>query len=459
MRPFRGIRAVLVLGDLLAFRSRVDWHANGKRARWAGLPGDSLRVEHASVAPTEPSTSTANAFVARQAIFDRELSVVGYELLFRQAAGHTTAQFTDRDQASTRVILDTFLDIGLDQIVGNVPAFLNLTRSFFLSAHNIPLQRERVVLELLEGEHVDAPLVESVRGYSQSGFRIALDDFVYEDAMVPLLEIADIVKLDVLDLTPSQLEDQVRKVLPFNVVLLAEKVETTEQFEFCKDLGFDLFQGYFLCRPNVVEGHRIPANRLATLRLLAKLQDPHVEMGSLEQIIREDLSLSYKLLRLINSAFYGLPQRVESIRQTLVLLGVQQIRAWISLLTLSQLEDKPDELMITAMVRARMCEKLAERSGDPHADVYFTVGLFSTLDALLDMSMEDILESLPLTEELRHALLQRRGPMGEALDCVVAYERGDFDAVEFASLAPEDIRDSYLEAVEWASVAQGEIGL
>ena len=201
---------------------------------------------------TAPRTGAADAFVARQAIFDRELAVVGYELLFRGAAHHTTAQFTDREQASTRVILDTFLDLGLDQIVGSIPAFLNLTRSFFVSAHNIPLPRERVVLELLEGERVDAPLIESVRGYAQSGFRIALDDFVYGEHMVPLLQIADIVKLDVLGHSPSQLEEQVRKVLPYNVVLLAEKVETPEHFEFCKDLGFDLFQGFFLCRPNTV---------------------------------------------------------------------------------------------------------------------------------------------------------------------------------------------------------------
>lgn len=408
---------------------------------------------------TAPRTGAADAFVARQAIFDRQLSVVGYELLFRGAANHTTAQFTDRDQASTRVILDTFLDLGLEQIVGNSPAFLNLTRSFFLSAHNIPLPREKVVLELLEDEMIDAPLIESVRGYAESGFRIALDDFVYHDNMVPLLEIADIVKFDVLALSPSQIEDQVRKVLPYNLVMLAEKVETPEHFEFCKDLGFDLFQGYFLCRPNTVAGHRIAPNRLATLRLLAKLQDPNVEMTSLEQIIREDLSLSYKLLRLINSAFYGLPHRVESIRQTLVLLGVQQIRAWVSLLTLSQLEDKPDELMVTAMVRARMCEHLAERAHVPHPEIYFTVGLFSTLDALLDMSMEDLLQSLPLSEELRGALLERTGKMGEALDCVVHYERGDWDAVRFADLPPEEIRASYLEALEWAQVTGRELGV
>lgn len=401
----------------------------------------------------------ANAFVARQAIFDKKLDVVGYELLFRRAATDLTAEFDDRDRASMRVLLDSFLDLGLDQLVGQLPAFLNLTRTFFLSAQKMPLPRDRVVLELLEGERIDAPLIESVRGYAQGGYRIALDDFVYAPEMDPLLEIADIVKIDVLDLSPSEVAQQVKIVRPYDVVLLAEKVETIEHYEFCKDLGFDLFQGYFLCRPNVMGGHRIPANRLATLRLLSKLQDPHVELDALDKIIREDLSLSYKLLRLINSAYYGLPQKVESIRQTLVLLGLHHIRAWVSLLTLSALEDKPDELMATAMIRAKMCEQLAERADVVNSDVYFTAGLFSTLDALLDMSMEDIVEQLPLAEDLRKALLEREGGMGAALDCVIAYERGDWDAVVFRSLESHEIRGAYLEAVEWTQTAGREIGL
>ena len=414
-------------------------------------------MDSKTIPPT--AAPVANAFVARQAIFDLKLDVVGYELLFRQKAGDTTANFSDRDQASMRVLLDSFLDLGLDQLVGQLPAFLNLTRTFFLAAQNMPLPRDRVVLELLEDEKIDQPLIESIRGYAQSGYRIALDDFVYSPQMDPLLEIADIVKVDVLALSPSEIEKTVRKIRPYNVVMLAEKVETPEHYEFCKDLGFDLFQGYFLCRPNVVGGHRIPASRLATLRLLAKLQDPHVEIDALEKIIREDLSLSYKLLRLINSAFYGLPQKIESIRQTLVLLGLHHIRAWVSLLTLSSLDDKPDELMVTAMVRAKMCEGLADRAGVMNPDVYFTAGLFSTLDALLDMSMEDILEQLPLARELNDALLKRDGGMGAALDCVIAYERGEWDAVSFRHLEASDIRGAYLDAVEWSQSAGRELGL
>lgn len=410
---------------------------------------------------TDPSLATAatDVFVARQAIFDRTLKVVGYELLFRDCEAADSAVFDDVDRASFQVILNTFMDLGLEQIVGQIPAFLNLSRGFFLSASSIPFPRDRVVLELLEGSRVDDALVESVRGYAHGGYRIALDDFLYAPEMDPLLELADIVKFDILQMTRPEIEAQIEQVRPFGVRLLAEKVETPEDFEYCRDLGFDFFQGYFLCRPKVVHGHRLPTNRLNTLKLLSRLQDPRAEIDELEKIIREDLSLSYKLLRLINSAFYGLSTKIDSIRQTLVLLGVQRIRAWVSLLTLSGLSEKPSELMVTAMVRARMAEVLGNASGRVEGEICFTAGLFSALDALLDLPMEQILESLPLTEELTEALLERTGPIGEVLACAIAYERGEWDAVRLGNLDAATIRDCYLEAVEWAGQAGSQIDL
>ncbi len=411
--------------------------------------------------PTADSVLTQQpALVARQAIFDRDQDVVGYELLFRQQLSDDRAIFDNRDDASTQVILDTFLNIGLDQIVGSTPAFLNLTRNFFLGAQELPFPKDRVVLEVLEGECIDPPLVEAIRGYSAAGYRIALDDFVYSPDYDALLDLADIVKIDVLELGPREIETQLEILAPYDVVLLAEKVETHEHFEYCRKLGFDLYQGFFLCRPNVVSGYRIPANRMATLRLLAKLQDPNVQLDRLEQVIREDLSLSYKLLRLINSAFYSLPQRIESIRQTLVLLGLQQIRSWVSLLTMSSLQDKPGELTVTAMIRAKMAERICEEAGQMNADVAFTIGLFSTLDAMLDMPMEEILDTLGLAEELSQALhCEHRGSLGEVLQCVLAYERGDWQSVGYRDLSPQDIRMCYLDAIEWAHGASRELGI
>jgi EAL and modified HD-GYP domain-containing signal transduction protein len=416
--------------------------------RWREIPQDALGC-----------ATMSDVFVARQAIFDRDLNVVGYELLYRRAAEDDRAVFDDADRVSYQVVLSSFLDIGLDQIVGETPAFLNLTRGFFLASGNVPFPKDRVVLELLEDVKVDALLIEKLQGYTRQGYRLALDDFVYRPELEPLLELADIVKLDVLAHDLDGLERQVDLLRPFDVMLLAEKVETPEQYDRCADLGFDFFQGFFLCRPKVLRGQQVPANRLSILRLLAKLQDPQVELDVLDRIIREDLSLSYKLLRLINSAFYGMSTRIESIRQTLVLLGLQRIRAWVGLLTLAGLEDKPHELVLASMVRAKMCERLAELMGRPAADVYFTVGMFSMLDALLDLPMTEVLESLPLSEDIQSALLDHVGPLGEVLECVVAYERGQWDRVAGSGLPAGRIRDAYLGALDWARRASEELGL
>lgn len=261
-------------------------------------------------------------FVGRQPIYDRQLKVVGYELLFRSyEADH--AEFVDGDRATSQVILNTFTEIGLERLVGNGLAFINLTRSFILGEYPPPLAKHRVVLEILEKIPVDKELIEALRVLSARGYQLALDDVVDPHDVGQLLDIADFVKLDLAAVERGRLEEHVTTLRQRKVKLLAEKVETQDVFELCRDLGFDYFQGYFLCRPNVVRGQRMPATRLAIMRLLAKLQVPDIEFGRLEEIVRHDISLSYKLLRLINSAFYARPTEIKSIRQALTLLGIR----------------------------------------------------------------------------------------------------------------------------------------
>ncbi len=401
----------------------------------------------------------SDVFLARQPIFDRDLEVIGYEILFRAGATSVSAEFDDVEDASLQVITNCFLEIGLDRVVGDVPAFLNLSRGFFAQDRQVPFPHDRVVLEILEGMTVDDELVASVRDYVAAGYRIALDDFEYDSTMDPLLDLAHIVKLDVLALGPRELERQVQLLKPWSPVLLAEKVETLEQYEQCREMGFSLFQGYFLSRPRLMRGQRVPPNRLATLRLLTRLQDPNVELPELERIIREDLSLSYKLLRLINSAYYGLTTRIESIRQTLVLLGVERIRGWVSLLMLSNIDEKPPELVVAAMVRAKMAQCLAEAQKKPDSEVYFTVGLFSLLDALLDLPMGEVLDQLSLSGELQEALLACEGEKGLVLACVLAYERGHWQDVKCGDLSVEEIRAAYLDAIDWAEETVRHLGL
>lgn len=392
----------------------------------------------------------SDIFVGRQPIYDRQLNVVAYELLFRSRGDVNQAEITDGNQATSQVVHDAFMEIGLDLLVGSKRAFINLTRDFILQDYTALFSTDRVVLEVLEDIVIDAELIEAVRGLSAQGYTIALDDFVYYEHLRPLVEVADIVKVDILALTRPELQRCVAQLSRYNVQLLAEKVETRDAFAVCQELGFDYFQGFFLCQPDIVTGERSPANRTVLLNLLAKLQNPQTAVHELDSILRQDVALSYKLLRLIN-ADPGTPRAVESIHQALSGLDAKFIAAWGSLLMLADIDDKPHELMVTAMVRGKMCELLAEAMGVPGRERFFTVGLFSVLDAMLDSSMADILPSLPLARDVAQALLQHTGVLGQTLQCVLAYERRDWDHLDTLGLKRRTIRDAYLNALTWTS--------
>jgi EAL and modified HD-GYP domain-containing signal transduction protein len=388
-------------------------------------------------------------FVARQPIYTVQLELHAYELLFRSGE-RNFADVTDGDQATSQLILNTFVEIGLDTIVGSKVAFVNLTRDFILHDYSSVFPPDRVVMEVLEDIPVDDELIAAVQALSAQGYTIALDDFVYHERLQPLVEIADIIKVDVLALDSDELRQHVVLLRRYDVKLLAEKVETQEMFRTCRDLGFDFFQGYFFCRPEIIHGRRAPANRLLTLQLLAKLQDPDTEFGDLEDIIGRDVSLSYKLLRLINSAFYALPVKVKSLRQALLMLGTKFITNWVSLILLAGLDDKPHELMVVAMVRAKMCEILARARGSADPETFFIVGLFSTLDALMDSSMETVLRSVSLSDDVTAALLFGAGELGDVLKCVLAYERGAWGEARCIDLDDASVQHAYLQAIAWA---------
>ena len=393
-----------------------------------------------------------NIFVGRQPIFDRESNLYAYELLFRDGS-QNSAGVLDGDQATSQVIINVFLEIGLERIVGPHRAFINFTRRFFVERESLPLPVDRVVLEVLEDVPPDAEVLAGLRAYVRDGYLVALDDFVFDESLRPLIELAHIIKIDLMALSRGELEEHVRLLRAYDVKLLAEKVETEEEFEYCKQLGFDYFQGYFLSRPNIVQGTQLPPNRLGLLQLLAKLQDPATEVSDLEEIISHDVTLSYKLLRYLNSAFFALPREVESLRAAVIYLGTQTIQQWASLLLLARLDERPCELMSQSLQRAKMCETLAKLAGRPRADSYFTVGLFSLLDALMRVPIQEIVEALHLTSEVRDALLRFEGPYGGALASVIAYEQGYYQDAQFLDLTPAQMTEAFLEAVGWESQA------
>ncbi len=391
----------------------------------------------------------SDIYIGRQPIYDRKLNVYAYELLFR-AAPDNTARFTDGDQATTDVIVNTFLEIGLDNIVGNRLAFINLTRSYFVGEHTISLPKNRVVLELLEDIDADEEVIAGVKRLSDQDYTIALDDFIYHESLQPLVSLADLVKIDIMALNRDDVRAHVSALRQHPLRLVAEKVETQEDFDFCRDLGFDYFQGYFFAQPKVIRGQRLPNNRLAILKLLSRLQDPNITPEQLEELIAQDIAFSYRILRYVNSASLALPRKIESIHQAVVILGLQTIRSWTTLLAMSQVDNKPAELVVTAMVRGKMAEGLARAMNAPQPESFFTVGLFSALDALMDNSMEEILTQLPLADHIAAALLHRRGIHGDILECVLTYERGQWENLGCSQLGTHKIRDCYLEALQWA---------
>ena len=405
--------------------------------------------------------SETTAYVSRQPIYTKRIEVYGYELLFRDSATNQ-ANIVDGESATAQVILN-FIEFGVNEIVGDHPAFINLTRDFILEGHCEALPKDRIVLEVLEDVTAEPEIVKELRRLKHKGYMIALDDFVYEESLRPLVELADIIKVDVMATDRDALEPIVSNFNKFNVRLLAEKVETQDEFDFCSDLGFDYFQGYFFCKPKLIAGKQIPTNRLAATRLVAKLQDPDIKGDELEETIRQDVTLSYKLLRFVNSAHLSLPRKVESIGHAAMMIGVSRLRTWASLLMLASMDDKPRELMVTGIVRAKMCEELAAANGLSMGEQFFTVGLFSVLDAMLDSRMEDALDQLPLSDEIVQALITHEELLGRMLDFTIAYEQGDWERLaEVGStlkLDPPAIRKAYMNAVKWTMEITNELNI
>lgn len=388
--------------------------------------------------------------IARQPIFDRQYDIYAYELLFRSASDQTSADLSSLsgDTATSRVINYAFLELGIERVIGNHTAFINLTRNFILNEDPLPTSQNRVIVEILEDIVVDDELLDGVRKLIKQGYTIALDDFIFHESLRPLVELASIIKVDILALDEAALREHVTVLREYDIKLLAEKVETREEFELCLELGFDFFQGFFFCHPDNIEDTPIPDNQLILVKLLQKLQDADADFGEIEHLISHDPGLTYKLLRLLNSAAFGMPRQINSIRQGLVILGLKAIKTWTSLIILSELNAVPQELLNQALIRAKMGESLASHY-DCSTESSFLVGLFSTIDAMLNQPMATIIKSLPLDDETKQALLNKQGKLGQMLTDIELYERGLWAELNEAKASLDIFSQSYINAAEW----------
>jgi len=395
------------------------------------------------------ATPGVDVYVARQPIYTAALSVSAYELLFRDGTGNRAA-ISDPEAATSTVILNACGEIGLERLVGAQPAWINVTQRFLMSNASVPIAPERVVLEILEDAVAEPDFLRVLRTTWAPRYTLALDDFVLSPGNEPLLDLASVVKLDVLAMDRDSLARHLDLLRAREIVPLAEKVEDYETFEWCRAAGFELFQGYFFCEPRTITARSVAAGGIGRFRLLAALQDPDVGFEELERLIMQDVGLSFRLLRFINSAYFGLARTVSSVHDAFVLLGRENVRRWATVMLLAASPGKPHELMVTALVRARMCELLAADTGE-NQRALFTAGLFSVVDALLDQAMAEILEGLPFSGEVKMALLARAGGIGRILESVVAYERGRPGDIHPAVGGAARVEAAYLESLAWAT--------
>ncbi|MBK8509603.1 MAG: HDOD domain-containing protein [Candidatus Competibacter sp.] len=387
-------------------------------------------------------------YFARQPIYNQNFQVEGYELFYRQTAGAESAQFFDAEIATSQIVLNTVTEVGLEQIVGPHKAFINIAREFVVGGYLQMFASPQLVYEVTGSIVVDEPLLETLRQLRGQGYHFVLDDYTDNEAYQALLEIADCVKIDMLMTS----EQEVRRLAPLlrqrGVRLMAECIETQDVQELCQSLKFDFYQGYHFSQPKMLKfSGVVPANQLVVLQLVAKLHQPETDLKDIEALIRQDVSLSYKLLRYINSAYFNLPRRIDSIHRAIVLLGTRNVRIWATLMSLANLDQHRSDLITVALERAKMCELLAEAMGIKQKESGYTVGLLSVLDAITQAPMELVLKTLPLEEEINDALLHHKGLLGRILACALAYERCDWESLDMLDLDPAQINDAYMTAL------------
>lgn len=369
-----------------------------------------------------------DVFVARQPIFDRQQKVVGYELLHRTGTVNSYA-CEDGDLATSEVIINSFLIIGLNTLTRGKKAFINFSRNLLEKESALLLPRESIVIEILETLVPDETAISFCKKLKDLGYSLALDDFVYDDKYLPLLALADIVKVCFLGSERREREAIIKKIGHKNIKFLAEKVETREDFEEALRLGYSYFQGYFFSKPVIITDRDFPTFNPTYFQLLQEIYRPELNYSQLEKFIKRDVALSYKLLKYINSLQFGFMAEIRSIKHALAILGQKGLIRWASILTLRSIgSNKPDELLISSICRASFSELIApqvllqERSSD-----FFLMGLFSHIDAFLDRPMGSIVAELPMAKDVKGALLGEDNTFRLVHELNIDYERGDWE--------------------------------
>ena len=394
-------------------------------------------------------------YLARQPILNRDRELFGYELLFRNGI-QNSCEGLDLEMASTSV-LDTSFLIGLEKISSGHPMFFNCPREFLIRDYVSLFPPKSIVVEILETIQPDEEIIEACKRLKERGYRIALDDFVDSAKWAPLVALADIIKVDFRLTSVQEQRAIVSRYAGKKIKMLAEKVETQEEFSAGMEMGYSLFQGYFFCHPEMMTHRALPSFKLIYLELLRAATAPEFDIQALSVKIKYEPSLTIRLLRYLNSAFFGLRGEIHSVQHALSLLGERELRKWIAVVSVGVLADgKPDELMTVPLIRSRFCELLAPLAGIPgDANDLFLMGLLSLMDAILDQPIDSILAELPVRSEIKDALLRQKGLYWQLLEITIAHEQADWQKVSqlvsAIGMNEERVSALYLSAVDWCT--------
>jgi c-di-GMP-related signal transduction protein len=392
-------------------------------------------------------------YVARQAILDRAQNVFGYEILFRNGVENF---FNADPELAARSTLDSSLLFGITTLCDNRRAFVNCTREVLFKDLITLLPPSQAVAEILETVEPEDRVIAACKRLKAAGYLIALDDFAPNDPRIPLCEFADIIKVDVRATRPEERAAMIRRFATPKCKMLAEKLETPHEFQQARDMGFTYFQGYFFCRPELVIGRELPASRVHYVRLLEMVSRAEIDMVELEGLLKQEASISYRLLRYLNSPVFGLSLEVKSIRHAMAILGEREMRRWIRLIvTVGAAEQTCSELILMGLARARFCELLSKHvqsDGD-----LFLMGLLSVMDAILEVSVEVLLEQIPVEREIKAALLGQKSTLQPLYKLMLAHESGRWaESSEIArslKLSDEEVATNWFQALQWAQEA------
>jgi c-di-GMP-related signal transduction protein len=398
-----------------------------------------------------------DVYVARQPIFNKQKKVIGYELLYRSGL-QNFFDHNDGDRATSDVITNSFSVIGLEVLTGGKRAFINFTENLLKSDIASILPPDLIAVEILEDIRPDKEIIEICKKLKRLSYILVLDDFVAIEQITPLIEFADIIKVDFLKTNVDQRKQLIKDVGTDHVKFLAEKVETEEEFSMAAEMGYSYFQGYFFSKPTIYKGRDLPSYKLNYLRIIQEVNQPEISFNQLEAIIKQDLSLSYKLLRLINSAAFGFNTKITSIKYALVLLGIKEFVRWITVIALRGMgDDKPDELIVASLIRAKYAENLAPKLGlYEQASDLFLMGLFSLMDALLDRPIGEILNELPISPAVKGAILgTEKNIFRNVYELVVAYEQGLMTQLDnknkLLGIEESELARLYINSIHWVN--------